>query len=113
MIDQNTITQWLSQYKTMRQRIKTIENITSVSESFSRNFGYDMPDTTSELDNLKSLIAMLDKMIYSLSQPEREIMTSLYIDGLTYDKASEVRDVSRSTVCARRKSAIKKMAKMI
>lgn len=67
----------------------------------------------SEYDELTALITLLDKMIMSLDEESHDVIETLYCKGYTYDRASEVLDISRATVTARRKRAIQNMMRMI
>jgi len=49
----------------------------------------------------------------SLDDDSKDIIETLYYKGHTYDRASEILDISRATVTARRKRAIQSMMRMI
>ena len=67
----------------------------------------------SEHEQLTAMITLIEKMVMSLDEPYREVIEVLYYNGHTYDRASEILDISRATVTARRKKAIQRMLHMI
>ena len=66
-----------------------------------------------ERDQLVAMISLIEKMVLSLEDDLRNVIETLYYKGHTYDRASEILDISRATVTARRKRAILAMLRMI
>lgn len=67
----------------------------------------------SEHEQLIAMTTLIEKMVMSLDDDSKDIIETLYYKGHTYDRTSEILDISRATVTARRKRAIQSMMRMI
>lgn len=122
MLSQEIIASLLRDYQGMTLRVKEIRNmriaighypegeVFYIPESLMNLLGLTAKDP--ELEKLQRVLFLIDKMILSLDDKNRSVINCLYIEGRTYDKVSEILDVSRATVANRRQKAIAAMSKM-
>lgn len=123
MLSQYTIAALLRNYQGMLRRIAEIENITKAIGHAPGGEIFFFPDEllnvlnlpakTPEIFKLRKVIFLIDKMILSLDDKSSSVLKCLYIDGNTYDKTSEILEISRATVASRRQKAIELMSKMV
>lgn len=100
----------LKQYGKMSRRIRTIDTLNMYSDNYGEGW---REKTRAERKRLVKRVELLNKLCACLCDDERELIEALYIKGMTYDRASEVLDVSRATVTARRRRAIEHMIEML
>lgn len=122
MLSQETIAALLRDYQGMTLRVKEIRNMRIATGRSPEGEVFYIPETLMdllglttkdpELEKLQRVLFLIDKMILSLDDKNRSVINCLYIKGKTYDKASEILDVSRATVANRRQRAIVAMSKM-
>ena len=63
--------------------------------------------------NLTNLKVIIDECISSLSQKELEIVSLIYLDGLSVDEVANTLDISVRTVFRRKKRALESFAKAL
>ena len=123
MLSQEIISAILRNYRGINLRISEIENLTKVLGYPPSGEIFYIPDelanilsfssSTTELDKLKKVITLIDYMVESLDDKLKETIKCLYVAGNTYDRASDLLDISRATVSNRRLKAIDAMSKMV